>query len=73
MEQLLYYESFPIHHSPTILSFGAICCQLLMVSLNKQGRQCTYKVTMRRLLATIVAVEKQYVLLTWNVSVEFGI
>jgi len=28
----------------------------------KQGRHCTYYVKMRRVRATIVAVEKQYVL-----------
>jgi hypothetical protein len=27
--------------------------------MNKQGRQCTYNVTLRGVLATIVAVEKQ--------------
>jgi len=26
---------------------------------NKEDRQCTYNVTLRRLIATIVAVEKQ--------------
>ena len=29
------------------------------VSVNKQDRQCTYNVTLRRVRVTIVAVEKQ--------------
>jgi len=32
------------------------------VFLNKQDRQCVYNVTLRCVRATIVAVEKQYVL-----------
>jgi len=59
MQQLLYYESFPIHRSPTILSFGVTCRELLMVSWNKQHGQFMYDVTPRRVLATIVAVGKQ--------------
>ena len=35
---------------------------------NKEDRQCTYDVTLRRVRATIVAVEKQYVLHILSVS-----
>jgi len=38
-------------------------------AVKKQDRlQCTYNVTMRRVRATIVAVEEQYILCILNVS-----
>jgi predicted exporter len=36
---------------------------------NEQDRQCTYKVTLRSVRITIVAVEKQYVLNILSLSV----
>jgi hypothetical protein len=38
----------------------------------KEDRQCTYNVTMRRICATIVAVEKQYVLHILGVQCVFA-
>ena len=39
----------------------------------QQDRHCTYNVTLRRFRATIVAVEKQRVLLNLSVFVALGI
>jgi len=39
----------------------------LLLSILKQDRQCTYDVTLRRVRETIVAVEKQEVLLILSV------
>ena len=47
--------------------FACTHCHVTVTS--KQGKQCTYKVTLRRALATIVAVEEQLVLLILSVCV----
>ena len=40
---------------------------LIQEVIRIQDRQCTYNVTMRRVRATVVAVERQYVLLILSV------
>jgi len=47
-------------------SYGMLVDYLLL-SILKQDRQCTYDVTLRRVRETIVAVEKQEVLLILSV------
>jgi hypothetical protein len=42
--------------------FRETCCLHSQWSYSKQDNQCTFKVTLRRVRATIVAVEKQSVL-----------
>jgi hypothetical protein len=50
-------HSIPIHSfSPTLYN----SLTESVVKNNIQDRQCTYNVTLRRVLATILAVEKQY-------------
>jgi hypothetical protein len=39
--------------------FRGTCCLHSQWSYSQQDRQCTFKVTMRRVRATIVAVERQ--------------
>jgi len=46
---------------------------LYSVHVPKQYRHCTYNVTLRRVVATIVAVEKKQVLLILSVCVALGI
>jgi hypothetical protein len=45
-----------------LLVYVIACIILLCHLIIKQGRQCTHNVTLRRVRATIVAVEKQGVL-----------
>jgi len=48
-----------------------VCLQITTDSPKKRHRQCTYNVTLRRVLASIVAVEKQWVLLVCASSLSY--
>jgi hypothetical protein len=51
------------YHSEIVNSNLRVCYAFEMDLRIKQGRRCTYNVTLRRVRATIVAVGKQWVLL----------
>ena len=56
-----------------VTTLGDVCLSMNVISIAQQDRQCTYNVTLRRVRATIIVVEKQCVTYSECVSVALGI
>jgi hypothetical protein len=65
----MIYTSTPISFGYNLQLFSGSTVMWLIDSNIQQDRQCTYNVTMRRVRATIVAVEKQWVLHNLSVCI----
>ena len=56
-----------------VTTLGDVYLSMNVISIVQQDRQCTYNVTLRRVRATIIVVEKQCVTYSECVSVALGI